>query len=368
MYTKRTYSIGTMLKWTRYDILWFLLISTIPVVLYTVFRWYWLHLPWLPIGLVGTAVAFIIGFKNNASYDRLWEARKIWGGIVNASRSFAIMTNDYITNERADKKLSEEELFNIRKELIMRHVAWMSSLRHALRTPKPWEITTIRKEEQEYMKKFNIHERMYTLEQELEGYISDKDKAFILSKKNKQAACINLQSKQLRKLKEDGYIWEFSFLEMEKMMVEFYTLQGKVERIKNFPYPRQFATLNRYFVWIFIFLLPFGMMHEFDKIGITIVDNMLQYKPYPNEGFHYIIELIGQYFVWFTIPFSIIISWVFHTMERIGEVSENPFEGNSNDVPITTMSRDIEIDIRQIIGENDETIPSPIETKHDTQL
>lgn len=368
MYTKRTYSIGKMLKWTRHDILWFLLISLIPVVLYTVFRWYWLHLPWLPIGLVGTAVAFIIGFKNNASYDRLWEARKVWGGIVNASRSFAIMANDFITNERADKKLSEEELFSIRKKLIMRHVAWMSSLRHALRTPKPWEITTIRKAEKEYMKKFNIHERLYTLEQELEGYVSDKDKEFILNKTNKQTACITLQSKHLRQLKEDGYIWEFSFLEMEKMMVEFHTLQGKVERIKNFPYPRQFATLNRYFVWIFVILLPFGMMNEFDKIGLSIVENMQQYKPYPNSGFHHIIELIGQHFVWFTIPFSVIISWIFHTMERIGDVSENPFEGNGNDVPITTMARGIEIDIRQIIGENHETIPNPIETKYNTQL
>ena len=368
MYTQRTYSIGGLLKWTRYDILWFLFLSVIPVVLYTVFRWYWLHLPWLPIGLVGTAVAFITGFKNNASYDRLWEARKVWGGIVNASRSFAIMTNDFITNERADKKLSEHALLGIRKELIMRHIAWLSSLRHALRTPKPWEITTVKREEQEYLKKFKIHERMYTLEQELDGYVSEKEKVFILSKKNKQVACINLQSKQLRKLKEDGYIWEFSFLEMEKMMFEFYTLQGKVERIKNFPYPRQFATLNRYFVWIFIILLPFSIMNEFDKIGLSIVESMQQYKPYQNTGFHHVIELIGQHFVWFTVPFSIIISWVFHTLERIGEVSENPFEGNANDIPITTMSRGIEIDIRQIIGENDETIPNPIEAQYNVQL
>ncbi|NQX86640.1 MAG: hypothetical protein HRT67_12185 [Flavobacteriaceae bacterium] len=371
MYTRRTYSIGTLLKWTRYDILSFLILATIPVILYTVFRWYWLHLPWLPIGLVGTAVAFIVGFKNNASYARLWEARKIWGGIVNASRSFAMMTNDFITNEHTDNKLSEAELFGIRKELILRHVAWMSALRHALRAPKPWEITTIRKADQEYMRKFDIRERTYTLEQELDGYVSDKEKAFILSKKNKQAACINLQSKQLRRLKEGGYIWEFSFLEMEKMMVEFYALQGKVERIKNFPYPRQFATLNRYFVWIFIFLLPYGIMHEFDKIGKQIINLTETWKVngiLPEGGYHYLIELIGENFVWFTIPFSIVISWVFHTMERIGDVSENPFEGSSNDVPITTMARGIEIDIRQIIGEDDESIPNPIETKYDTQL
>lgn len=369
MYTKRNYSIKDMLSWTRRYIYVFVIFSFIPVLLYTGLRWYWLHLPWLPIGLVGTALAFIISFKNNATYGRLWEARKIWGGIVNASRSFAIMTNDFITNERAKKQLSEAELFTIRKQLIMRHVAWMASLRHALRTPKPWEISNYNKSDREYIdNRFNVKERITSLDEELTGYVTEEEKQFILSQRNKQGACLNLQSKQLRELKEQGYIWEFSFLEMEKMLVEFFTLQGKVERIKNFPYPRQFATLNRFFIWIFVFLLPFGMMHEFNKIGTQIVELAQTWKPYPTGGYHHIIELIGEHFVWFTIPFSVVISWIFHTMERIGEVSENPFEGTPNDIPITTMARGIEIDIRQIIGDAESEIPAPIEAVHDTQM
>lgn len=95
---------------------------------------------------------------------------------------------------------------------------------------------------------------------------------------------------------------------------------------------------------------------------------MEQYKPYPNSGFHYLIELMGHYFIWFTVPFSVIISWVFNTMERVGEASENPFEGEGNDVPITTMSRDIEIDIRQMIGDHENNIPKPEPEKFNTQL
>lgn len=368
MQTRRNYSVLEMLGWTRRYIFIFIILSLIPVLLYTVLRWYWLHLPWLPIGLVGTALAFIISFKNNASYGRLWEARKIWGGIVNASRSFAMMVNDFITNERATKKYTDQELFTIRKQLIMRHVAWMTSLRHALRTPKPWELSHKNKSDKEYMKKIHIHERTYSLSEQLEGYVSEEEKQYILSKKNKQAACINLQSKQLRSLKESGHIWEFSFLEMEQMMVEFFTLQGKVERIKNFPYPRQFATLNRFFIWIFVFLLPYGMMHEFDKIGQEVVALAQTWKPYPEGGFHYMIEWIGANFVWFTIPFSVIISWIFHTMERIGEVSENPFEGIANDVPITTMARGIEIDIRQMIEDDEAEIPAPIPQQKGIQM
>ena len=370
MYTRRSYTIKNMLLWTRRNIYVFIILSIIPVLLYTGLRWYWLHLPWLPIGLIGTAVAFIIGFKNNASYDRLWEARKIWGGIVNTSRSFTIMINDFINNDHADNPISEDELTKIRKELVMRHVGWMTSLRYALRTRKPWEISYLNKADREYIdNRLIVEEHAVPLEKALNGYLSEKEKQYVLTKKNKQTACINLQSKQLRNLKERGLIWEFSYLEMEKTLVELYTLQGKAERIKNFPYPRQFATLNRFFVWIFIFLLPYGMMSEFYKIGKAIVkENRELYFPYPEVSYHYLIELIGQNFVWFTIPFTVIIAWIFHTMERIGETSENPFEGNPNDVPITTMSRGIEIDIRQMIEDDENEIPLPIPEQDHIQM
>jgi putative membrane protein len=55
-------------------------------------------------------------------------------------------------------------------------------------------------------------------------------------------------------------------------------------------------------------------------------------------------------------------------MERIGRVGENPFEGTANDVPITTMSRGIEIDLREMLDEDSETIPKPIEPKFDIQM
>ena len=359
MYAKRNYSIKIMLLWTRRNIYKFIVISTIPTILYAIFDWKFLHLPWLPIALVGSALAFIVSFKNNASYGRLWEARKVWGGIVNASRSFTIMVNDYITNEHAKKELTDAAFFLIRKELILRHVAWMTSLRHALRAPKLWEMSSVNASDREYMKNIKVSEREFSLDEELEGYLSAEEKPYVLSKANKQTACLNLQSKHLRKLKEQGFIWEFSFLEMESMIVEFFTLQGKLERIKNFPYPRQFATLNLFFVWIFIILLPFGIINVFDGIGQELIKNT---KP------SQLIELIANGFVWLSIPFSVIVSWIFPTMERIGEVSENPFEGIANDVPITTMSRGIEIDIRQMIEDDPSLIPEPIPEQEGIQM
>ena len=139
MYTRRIFPIKGVIKWTRRHIWLFLILATIPVILFDVFRWKWLHIPWLPLGVLGTAVAFIVSFKNNASYDRLWEARKIWGGIVNSSRSWTIMVKDFITNDHARKKVSDTELHMIHRELVHRHVAWLTALRYQLRKDKPWE-------------------------------------------------------------------------------------------------------------------------------------------------------------------------------------------------------------------------------------
>ena len=136
-------------------------------------------------------------------------------------------------------------------------------------------------------------------------------------------------------------------------MVELFNLQGKSERIKNFPYPRQFATLGYDFVYVFILLLPFGVIPEFSKIGESII------LDHP---------LVGNYLVWAAIPFTVIVSWVFHTMQRIGTVGENPFEGGANDVPISTIARGIEIDIRQMIGDDNDSIPKPLPEYNNVQM
>lgn len=120
---------------------------------------------------------------------------------------------------------------------------------------------------------------------------------------------------------------DFRHMELEKLLVEFYTQQGASERIKNFPCPRQYATLNKWFIKVFIVLLPFGMLQEFQKLGGNLI--------------------------WLCIPFSALSSWVFTTMERIGESSESPFEDSANDLPIKAISRTIEIDLREMLGETD---------------
>ena len=78
--------------------------------------------------------------------------------------------------------------------------------------------------------------------------------------------------------------------------------------------------------------------------------------------------LMSELFIWFSIPFYVVVAWVFHTMERIGRTGENPFEGTANDVPISTIARGIEIDLRQNLGEAEEAIPAQFPTRFDTQF
>ena len=336
MHAGKNYSFKEVILWTRRDIISLLIIATIPTFCYKVLGWTWLSIPWLPIALLGTAVAFVVGFKNNASYDRTWEARKAWGAIVNASRGWGIMIKDYITNKHATTRLTEEDLHQIKIKFINRHFAWLTALRYKLREPRVWEAIT-KKHNAEYKNRwFKVAEQPGDLKKELASYLSQDELDLVMAKSNKAAQLIALQSGDLRKLLEQGLIEDFRHMELEKSLLEFYNQQGASERIKNFPYPRQYATLNLYFTKIFVLLVPLGMLQEFDKFGDQLV--------------------------WLSIPFSALSAWIFTTLEKIGESTESPFEGSANDVPITAISRSIEIDLKEMFQMDN--IPAPLKPEN----
>ena len=353
MYTRHLYSARSMAQWTRWETYFFLLLSTLVVVLYHLAGLTFLHVPWTPVALIGTAVAFIVGFQNNAAYERIWEARKIWGGVVNTSRSWGMKVQDMINNRYCDQPLSEQELKSIQKQLVYRHIAWLSALRHAMRQKKKWEVSHRSHTNREWYLRAYIPEQTTPLRDDLIEYLSPEEIEHVMSKGNKATALLYLQSRHLKELVDKGVLWEFSFLELENVLQELFTLQGKSERIKNFPYPRQYASLAYYFVRVFLLLLPFGIVPSFQEIGDAVSADF---------------PMIGAQFIWLAIPFCGAVSWVFYTMERIARVGENPFEGTPNDVPISTISRGIEIDLRQQIGESNEDIPDQFRESYHVQM
>jgi putative membrane protein len=353
MYTKKKYSARQMLLWTRRELRFFFLWALVITALFEVVGLQWLQVPWAALALVGTAVAFLIGFQSNAVYGRLWEARQIWGGIVNDSRMFGIMIKDMITNEHAKDPATEAELEALKQTIVFRHIAWLTSLRHAMRQIKPWETFRSNKNNQHFVDVLHIPELESSLEDDLKQHLSAVEYGEVLSKTNRATAVLSLQSNHLRQLKERGLIWEFSFLELEAKISALITHQGKSERIKNFPYPRQYATLGYDLVNTFVLLLPFGIIPAFSNLGSSFAE---------------VFPVIAPYFVWLGVPFSAMIAWVFNTMQRIGTVGENPFEGSANDVPISTISRGIEIDLLETIGIDKADIPGSVPADFDVQM
>lgn len=320
MHTGSHYKISEFLLWTRRDIYVLVILATIPTVLFQIFDLKWIAIPWVPVALVGTAAAFIVGFKNTQTYNRLWEARQIWGAIVNTSRTWGIMSKDFVNADKSDIE-----------QLIYRHCAWLTAFRFQLRKPQSWENSN-KKYNVEYRNYFNVPEWEGKLEEELQKYLSEAELNYVVGKRNRATQLIALQSKHIKSLKIEGKIDHYEYVEMERRLADLYDHQGKCERIKNFPYPRQFASINLFFVWLLVLMLPFGMLNEFQKLG--------------------------EHFVWLTIPFSVIVSWVFTSMEKVGEATENPFEGGANDIPMAALSRTIEIDLRDMLDESQ--LPEPI--------
>lgn len=359
MFTQRRYPFKSVLKWTKREIIFFTVYASIVTVLFELIDLRWLQVPLAPVALIGTAVAFMVGFQNNAAYDRIWEARKIWGGIVNASRSLIITVKDSFYMHRSEATKDEEAELKV---ITNRHIAWLTALRYAMRKKKPWEatyqMTDVKAEKGKKKKRknifdYNIPEFNTPLEDELRPFLSEEELGKVMAMDNKPNALIALQSEHLRSLTNEKKLWDFSLLNLQQILAELTALQGKSERIKNFPYPKQYASIGYHFVHIFMWLLPLAIIPAFAKLGMEIANTN---------------SLIGEGIVWLNIPFTVIVIWVFNTMLRIGLAGENPFEGSPNDVPISNISRGITRDILQIIGEEPDKIPAPFENVNSVEM
>lgn len=323
MYTKRYYSFWMTIKWSRKSLVYATLYSASIIVVYELSQVRF-ALPWQPISVIGIAVAFFLSFKNNSSYDRTWEARKIWGGIINESRTFATAILSMPAAEVS---------YEWKKSAIHRHLAWLLALKHNMRKPRTWEhngpldalvfTPKFRKECQDGM------------DPEVSKYLVESE--FIQLKKynNAPSQILKNQSLEIAKLYNSGLISDFKQVRLHELIGSLYDLQGMTERIKNFPFPRQYASTGLWIMYIFCALIPFGLLDIFEQ----------------SRSLHY----------WLTIPFSALIIWMYFLVDRIGDYSENPFEASYNDVPISSISRTIEIDLREMLDEEDIPAAYPVE-------
>ncbi|MDM0074763.1 bestrophin family ion channel [Variovorax sp. J2P1-59] len=330
MHLGKTYKVSEFLVWTRRQIYLLVVVGFVPVILYQVLGLRWLTIPLTVVGLLGTATSFIVGFKNVQTYNRTVDAQQVWTAILSSSRYWGISIRGFVATATDAR------------DLVERHAAWLTCLRYELRQPKVWESME-KASNVEYRRAYRIPERETSIDEELCKHLSEEEHRQILNVGNRATQVLWLQGRALRRLLDEDAISLTSYIELNKILKEFIEQQGRVERIKNFPYPRQYAIINTIFVWAFCVLLPFGLLKEFDRL---------------NEG---IAGFMQGSMVWLVIPFSATISWMYTALEQVGESTENPFEGGANDVPITQIAKTIERELKEIIGDPDlPTLPEPL--------
>ncbi len=325
MYVYRNITAKMIFSFAWKNLLFFLIYGTAVVFLYHFYQHKDVNIsiPFSPISTIGIAVAFYLGFKNNQSYDRLWEARKIWGGIVNYSRTWGNQVMSYVTDRHVKENISEEEIRRIHHRLIYRHIAWINALRLQLRVPSSFSLSEMRRSNKKF---YSGSPGGEDWTRDVASFLSCNSETDVIKEKvNTATQLIRMQGEDCKELLSLGLIEDFRHMHLMDSLEEFYNLQGKCERIKNTPLPRQYSFFSSVFVWIFILLLPFGLVGEFSTMGHDII--------------------------WLTIPCYVLIAWIFITMEVVGDSSEDPFENFINDVPMTALCRTIEIDLKDMLGE-----------------
>ncbi|HNT50695.1 MAG TPA: bestrophin family ion channel, partial [Cyclobacteriaceae bacterium] len=267
------------------------------------------------------------GFKNNQAYDRMWEARKIWGSIVNDSRTWGMRIVNFAKSPES------------KKELIYRHIAWLYMHRQALLRPTAWEQVSadgiIGDVAKGFSKKYGLGQVKDDISlTDIRTLLSEEEAAYLKSVANPAVQLLHRQSADIKNLKDSGAIDTFEHLQLENLLQNFNTYQGQNERIKKFPFPRDYSTMSRAFIYIFVFLLPFSLFPELLKIG-------------PWE-------------IWVGVPAAVLIGMLFFIMEDVGDYNENPFMATPHAMPMLSISRNIEIDLREML--KDEHIPQPIQS------
>ena len=313
MYTGKDFNFKLLWHFARKNLFRTMIVSTIAVILYQVLGFTFVAIPFLPVGTIGTAVAFYVGFKNNQAYDRLWEARKLWGGFTNTSRNFSAQLIALVEDK------------TVVKELLYRHIAYLNVLRLQLRKTIPWATSKEELHQTFRGERAELEEFDQGLKKILEENNKGEYYETLRVKNNVASGILKLQILDLTRLKREKKIDEYEHSDLVRHVNEFFNLQGGCERLKSTPLFRQYSIFSRVFVVLFIYLLPFGLLKDLNNLA--------------------------EWGVWLTIPFSMLISWVFFTMEQIGEFSENPFDNSVNDTPIAAICRNIEIDIKEFLGE-----------------
>lgn len=306
MIVSRKLSWKVILYYTWKDLLYYLFLSVTAFLIHDFWGYEQFSIPFNTVTALSTALAIFLGFKNNNAYDRWWEARKIWGLLVNYSRAF---TREVITMIAPENGPDTAEAKELQHRMVYRHIAFVHSLRVFLRETHDYNQT----EQEELFEERNEYS-------DTKSFLPPNEYSTFSHKKNPPNYLLELQGEDLKTAYKNGWLSDYRFVRLEETLIEFNNIQGMSERIKNTPFPRQYSFFSRVFVFIHATLLPFAFVSQ---MGLA------------------------------TVPVSLVISFVFLALDLVGERTEDPFENRLEDVPLTSLCKTIETNVKEQWGATD---------------
>lgn len=246
-----------------------------------------------PFMLIGVALSIFLGFRNNAAYDRYWEGRKLWGRLVNTSRSFTRQVLTLI-GPPIEGVGDEATVREFQDDLVRRTIAYAHALRHHLRDSDPMG--------------------------DLARFLPESELEHLRTQKNVPIAILQGVGLRLRGAWKDGWISEYHLPVLEASLTELTDIQGGCERIKNTPVPFAYTVLTHRIVAFYCFFLPFGLVRDIGEVTPFVV---------------------------------FLISHAFFGLDEIGDEVEDPFGTEPQHLPLTALCRTIEVNLLQAIDERD---------------
>ena len=247
----------------------------------------------IPFSLIAVALGIFLGFRNNTSYDRFWEGRKLWGRLVNTTRSTARQIQMMIGPHQEAPGVTPEQA-ELHRTLVYRIIAYVHALRLHLRDTDDLD--------------------------ELKGLLPDDERLALKGQLNRPLAILRELGAQIRDEWRRDRVHPMHLPSLEASLTTLTDIQGACERIKSTPIPSSYTVLIHRIVAVYVFALPFGLVESIGAATPVVVA---------------------------------IIGYAFFGLDAVGEEIEEPFGKDINDLPLSTLSRMIEINLRQTLGETE---------------
>ncbi|MEM8678188.1 MAG: bestrophin family ion channel [Planctomycetota bacterium] len=244
------------------------------------------------VTVLGTVIGLILAFRTNSAYARWWEARTLWGAIVNDSRTWTRQLLQFVG--------SQEDHADVVRRMGYRQIAWCYALCRSLREQTPTED-------------------MHTL------LDADEVNSYRIAN-NVPNALLLRQAEELRELYDANALELFAWVELERTLVRLTNSMGGCERIKKTVFPTSYSHMVHGLMFVFVALLPFGLAN---------------------------VPSIGLVFI------SMLLAFAFLLIDRVSIYLQDPFNDQPSDTPMLSLSRTIEINIKQMLEETE--LPKPMQ-------